>query len=448
MNLGALFLAGVPRPSRVKGALLGAWFFVAVATLWLLKPVRVASLLAHLGATETPYVRLAGVVAIAGAVGLYSTVVNRLSRIAVVRWSNALFAALLVAFFVAMHGWGAWLGQKRAFVWALYVLVELYSAILIGVFWTYANDVVTAAEADALYGFIGLGGILGGVAGGVFVDLFARALGASSLLLVCTGLVLASASLATIVERVVRPPERHPQHRAVRGFARAVQGAREVQASPYLKLIVGIVVAYEVTATLADFGVNVVFEKTYADEATLTKMYGRLGWIVSATAVVGQLVFVPRLLPSKRTALVVPPLVMLASAAGVVVLPVIATVVVLAAADRGLNYSIQQATMESLYVPLGDAQKYRAKAFIDMFVDRAAKALAAFALIAVIQLAGESARTSLAVSFASVFAWFVSARRLGRLWSREYGPSAPRREPTSGEPPARPAEGAPETAPP
>ena len=48
------------RGERVKAALLSSWFFVTVATFWLLKPVRIATLLAHLGARETPYVQARG----------------------------------------------------------------------------------------------------------------------------------------------------------------------------------------------------------------------------------------------------------------------------------------------------------------------------------------------------------------------------------------------------
>lgn len=43
--------------------------------------MRVASLLAHLGARETPYVRLAGVAAVALVVMLYSWMVVRLYRL-------------------------------------------------------------------------------------------------------------------------------------------------------------------------------------------------------------------------------------------------------------------------------------------------------------------------------------------------------------------------------
>ncbi|HXD23525.1 MAG TPA: hypothetical protein VN613_09225, partial [Gemmatimonadaceae bacterium] len=38
-------------------------------------------------------------------------------------------------------------------------------------------------------------------------------------------------------------------------------------------------VAYEFTATLTDFGISVVFQRSFRGEAELAKMYGRLGWI-------------------------------------------------------------------------------------------------------------------------------------------------------------------------
>lgn len=422
MNFGAIALKDLDPSQRLKGALLSSWFFLTVATLWLLKPVRVASLLAHLGAVETPYVRLAGVVTVALVVMLYSAIVDRLSRVAVVRWTNGICAVLLLLFWVAIRLGGAWLGAQRPFVWAVYILVELYSVVIVGVFWTYTNDVCSEVDANKLYGVIGLGGILGGVAGGAFVDAFARPMGPTNLLLVCAVLAGLAAALGSLTEARLRP-----RARAVSGeeqessFADALAGAREVRASPYLLLIVGIVVAYEFTATLTDFGISVVFERTFHDEAELAKMYGRLGWIVSATAFVSQLLLVPLLLPSKRTALLVPPLAMIAGGVVLLACPVAAAAMVLGAADRGLNYSVHQATKESLYVPLTDAQKYKAKAFIDMLVDRAAKALAAFALIAIIQTSGASVPASLGTSFVSIAVWAFAAHRLGTYWDRRSG---------------------------
>lgn len=435
IDFGAILLRGVEREERIKALLLSMLFFLSVATLWLLKPVRVASLLAHLGARETPYVRLAGVATVALVVMLYSYLVDRFSRLTVARAANLFFGALLVAFWLALRLGGAWLGAQRPFIWAVYILVEIYSVVLIGVFWTYTNDVVSEDESNRLYGVIGIGGIVGGIAGGAFVDSLARSVGTVNLLLVCAGLVVASAALFTYTEHRIRPPQRsirdEKKEEDKQALGPALEGFREARRSSYLMLIVGIVIAYEFTATLTDFGVSVVFERAFQDETDLAKMYGRLGWIVSATALASQVLLVPLLLPHKRVALMVPPLVMLAGGLGLLLVPTVAAAILLGACDRGLNYSVHQAAKESLYVPLTDAQKYKAKAFIDMFVDRAAKAMAAFVLIAIIQTAGESVYVTLLASFVSMAIWAVAAYRLGAHRGREREREAARSTPST-----------------
>jgi AAA family ATP:ADP antiporter len=340
--------------------------------------------------------------------------VNRLTRLQVARAAAAIFAAVLVAFWLAIHFGGAALGAKRPFVWAVYILVEIYATVMVGIFWTYANDVVSSDEADRLYGLVGLGGILGGIAGGAFVDALAKPLGAINLLLVCAALVIASGAVATVCERVLHPRPRRASHEPEGGFSAALEGARDVSRSGYLRLLVGIVIAYEFTATLTDFVINVIFERSFSSEGELAKMYGRLGWVASATAVVSQLFLVPRLLPRKRVALLVPPLAMAAAALGTGLFPVVALAFVLGASDRGLNYSLHQSVKETLYVPLSDSEKYKAKAFIDMFVDRAAKALAALVLIGVIARAGLSVRVSIVASLVAVGLWIYAARALGK----------------------------------
>jgi ATP:ADP antiporter, AAA family len=410
-----LLVRSLDRTERTKAALLGSWFFLTVAALWLLKSLRVASLLAHLGARETPYVRLAGVAAVAVTVVVYSVAVRRISRVNIVRAANVLFAAAVVLCWALIRFGGA-LASQRWFVWSVYVLVDVYAVVMIEMFWTYTSDVVSPKEADRLYGVIGLGGIVGGAAGGLLVDSCARLMGAS-LLLVAAGMMLLSAVVGSATESILHPPQRA----VVQGkrLASALEGIQEVKKSRYLMLLVGIVVAYEVTATLTDFSVNVVFERANLSELELTKLYGRLGWIASGTAALAQIVLVPLLLPAKRIALLIPPVVMLASVVGAVILPVLATAFVMVTVDHGLNYSLHQSTRESLYVPLTDAQKYNAKAFIDMFVDRAAKAAASVALLGVIAMSNDLARPALVLSCGSMFLWIRSARRLGAYAPRK-----------------------------
>ena len=406
-------LRSLNRDERIKVALLSGWFFLTVTTLWMIKSVRVAVLLIHFGAKETPYVRLAGVAAVAVTVMFYSAAVNRLSRVGVVRATSAAFSVVLLGLWLTPRIGGASLGATRAFIWAIYILVDVYAVVMIELFWTYTNDVVRRDDANRLYGLIGLGGILGGVAGGSFVDVFTRAIGGSlNLLAVSAGMVLVCAALGSLTEHILRPPPRQRLPADTRADA-SMRGLREVRRSRYLLLLVGIVAAYEFTSTLADFGVNVVFEHTHLGEVELTRLYGRVGWIASTVAVFAQVVIVPLVLPTKRFALLLPPVAMLVCAVGVVIVPVLATVMVMTTVDRGLNYSVQQATREALYIPLTDAQKYNAKAVIDMFVDRAAKAVASLVVLVVIALAGESVRVALLVGCTSTLVWIGSARRLG-----------------------------------
>lgn len=407
-------------PERAKAALLGTWFFLVITTLWLLKPIRNASLLAHLGSGETPYVRLGSVVVVALVVAAYSRVVDRLSRLQVAAGASLLFSAVLVAFWSALHVGGEVLGAQRWFVWAVFILVDIYSTVMVGIFWIYANDVVSRSEADRLYGPIGVGGIVGGIAGGAIVDSLVQTLGHVDILLLCAALGVACGGAAWLCERKLHPVARKVEAAAKgeEGASAALAGAREVLRSPYLLLIVGIVVGYEFAAAMTDFVVNVVFEANFESQDELAQMFGRVGWIVSSTALFSQLVLVPMLLPYKRVALILPPIAMAVATVGMAAAPVVWAAVLLSVADRGLNYSLQQVTKETLYVPLTDAQKYKAKAFIDMFVDRAGKALSALALMAIIEHQGISITSSLVVALGALLLWAISAFFLGRVYRK------------------------------
>jgi AAA family ATP:ADP antiporter len=251
-------------------------------------------------------------------------------------------------------------------------------------------------------------------------------------------LVVASAALVWSTERDLHPRPRPVHDDAAttrrRKTAAAFEGASEVLRSRYLVLIVGIVIAYEFAAAMTDFVVSVVFERAYTDETELAQMFGRLGWIASGVALASQLVIVPLLLPHKRLALLLPPIAMGLASIGLALVPVVAFAIVLSASDRGFNYSLQQATKETLYVPLSDVQKYKAKAFIDMFVDRAGKAISSLALMAVIATSGVSIPISLAVALGAIVVWVIAAALLGPAYARTIAARAP--EPRGAEPAA------------
>jgi AAA family ATP:ADP antiporter len=269
-----------------------------------------------------------------------------------------------------------------------------------------------------LYAPIGLGGILGGIAGGGLTDSLVHWVGPAHLLLACAGCLVVGTALAWANEAILAPPPRVLPARPPSVVNEALEGVQTVLRSEYLLWMVGIVITYEVAATLTDFVVNVILERSLRTETELAQMYGRLGWIAGGVALFSQLVIVPALLPSKRIALLVPPLVMAAATLNLAALPGVAMAIVMAASDRGLNYSLQQITRETLYVRLGDTERYKAKAFIDIFVDRAAKALASVLSLAIMLFTGTSIAVSLALALVALALWTRCAHALGQLHLR------------------------------
>jgi ATP:ADP antiporter, AAA family len=414
-----------PRDGRLHGAqrlevaCLSLWFFVITLALWLLKPIRMAALLAHLGSEELPMLRLGSVLVVGVVVLGYSRVVNRLSRLQVTLGASLLFTLLILSVWCGLWLKGDALGSQRWFVWAVFCLVEAYATVMVTIFWTYTNDVVSRAQADRLYVRIGLGGILGGIAGGTITDSLIHSIGPVHMLLVCAGCVLLSAGLAWAAEALLSPPPRAVVARGERRVvAEELEGAARVLRSEYLLWMVGVVVAYESAAALTDYVVNVIFERSFRGELELAQMYGRLGWIVSVTALLCQLLIVPVLLPAKRVALLVPPLVMAVATLSLAILPVATLALVVAASDRGLNYSLQQVTRETLYVPLDDVERYKAKAFIDIFVDRAAKALGSLTLVIVMLFTGTSLLALLTLALGSLLLWARCAHGLGTSYTQ------------------------------
>jgi AAA family ATP:ADP antiporter len=77
-----------------------------------------------------------------------------------------------------------------------------------------------------------------------------------------------------------------------------------------------------------------------------------------------------------KTALLILPVAVLAGSSGFLIMPALWMGSLLNTVDNGFSYSINQSAKEALYVPTSRDEKYMAKAFIDMFVQRFAKVLA------------------------------------------------------------------------
>jgi len=115
-------------------------------------------------------------------------------------------------------------------------------------------------------------------------------------------------------------------------------------------------------------------------------------------------------------ALMVLPVAILAGSAGFLVFPILWVGSSLNTVDNGFSYSINQSSKETLYVPASKDEKYKAKAFIDMFVQRFAKALAVGVSLIVTSIFVEfdSIRYLSLLTVALIVLWLWAVRFAGR----------------------------------
>jgi AAA family ATP:ADP antiporter len=112
------------------------------------------------------------------------------------------------------------------------------------------------------------------------------------------------------------------------------------------------------------------------------------------------------------------PVAILLGSVGFLVMPILWVGSLLNTADNGFSYSINQSAKEALYVPTTRDEKYKAKAFIDMFVHRFAKVLAVGVSLAITTIFADFASVrwlSLIVLLILVF-WSLAVRYAGRMF--------------------------------
>ena len=112
----------------------------------------------------------------------FAYLVGRMPRQRFVSFGYRFFAVNLVGFFVALT-----LGGPAADLWTgrvLFVWTSVFNMFVVSIFWSVMADVFSAAQGKRLFGFIGAGGTIGGIAGAGLTSSLVGLLGAANLLLV------------------------------------------------------------------------------------------------------------------------------------------------------------------------------------------------------------------------------------------------------------------------
>ena len=161
-----------------------------MASYYTLKPVREAFFLDSEGVGNFPKVHILLVFVTYAAAQFYDS----LARVYRGGWLAArtvpVFAILIVLFWAVLRGSVPGSTTFRVLVWTYYLGVSLYCVFVVAFFWSLTHSVFTPEDGKRNYGVIGLGGILGGAAGGLLTKGLVPLLGSTNMLLVSALLLL------------------------------------------------------------------------------------------------------------------------------------------------------------------------------------------------------------------------------------------------------------------
>ena len=373
-------VASVRSEETTPALLMFAYSFLAMTSYNIVKPITRAQFIEDLGADNLPYVLFAAGVSIGVIMHFYTNAVRRVPRQHVVPVTQAAIVVILVAF---------WALLRTGAVWAtigFYLFGLILGILLISQFWTLANDIFDARQAKRLFGFIGGGASLGGAVGATITATVVEAVGLEQLLLV-SALVLAGC--AAIVLLVLR--RHHVDDAAFDAYERGVGGQeaiRLVSESRPLRILALAVGFAAAGAAVVDQQLSMAADEMGGGSGAAIAAF--LAEVTAYLSIAGFVVQVALISRIHRTvgigfALLLLPLGFSASAAVILGTGALWAVAGARVLGTTLRYTLDKTTREVLFLPLSAELRHRVKPFIDVTMDRFAKAVTALVLLVLIQ---------------------------------------------------------------
>ena len=375
------------------------YFFFITAPYGFIKPLRNANFLNTLGAIKLPLAYLATAIFVGIIVNFHSKLQVRLSRPFLIIFSLMFFTVTCLIFWL-LFPWASsslkWGGYVFFIFW---VWANTFIAVLNAQFWITVNDVFNPREAKRLIGFFVSGGILGGIVGYTIEGYLAKRIELHHLLLIAAGMLVICVFIVFFTfihkQRKKDVPKTDKESREIPRRLNFKACFDTVKSNYYLRLLAAVMAITIAVSTLIDFQYNSVIKVRYSEVEGMASFFGYFNAIVLILPFFLSILLTSNIIRRLgiRATLLLFPLILLACSVGIGVFPLFlgglfGFAMLIKGMDKSLSFSINQSVRELLYIPVSPELKYKAKIFIDMFLNRFAKGIGAVVLLAVTLVAG------------------------------------------------------------
>jgi AAA family ATP:ADP antiporter len=413
----------IKRGEEVISLLLFSYFFLITAPYGIIKSVRDTKYLLDLSALELPFAYLSTALIMGVVVALHSKLQTSLPR-------GLLIISSLVFFIVTCILSGFLFFQRSTWMPIVFwVWATMFILVLMTQFWILVNDIFNPREAKRLIGFFGSGGILGGIAGGLLTGYLGRHI-PDYLLFIAAGMLILNAFVVNLIfinrkqhisekDKSLSKDQNSANKTKDVGFRDCFKAVRK---NYFLTLLAAAVTLTLIVSTLVDWQYKNVFESSVKPTDYIS-YFGFFNAVILIIPFFVQLLMTSNIIKRYgiRWSLLVYPLALFLCTLGIAFFPILIFAFIIKGSDKSLSFSLNQSIRELLYIPISPEIKYKAKIFIDIFVNRFAKGIGALILMvfiflpATVRLSDRIAIVS-TISIVFILAWIVLNVRL----SKEY----------------------------
>ena len=400
--------------------LLFFYFFLMMTAAYVILPLKTSLFLKKLDPLWLPLAYLATAVLMSFVAAFNTRLLQTLNRKRYISLSLLFFTAGLPVFRVLFRTGQTWVSMVFWF-WA-----EVFLAISVIQFWILVNDIYTPRQAKRFIGFFVSGGLLGGVAGSLAASVLSGLIGSEELLLVCPFFLLAGLGIILVLPPnpgEIRPEKEIRKEGAPKSRVGYLQSLRILMKSRYLLLLSGVMLAGFAVSKFIDFQFSHALHDRFTDDER-TAFLGVFYTLLLVASYLLHILLTNRILREfgLRAALFISPVALALGAAFGFFIPAeaVKTMMVwtslMRGADKSLSHSLSQSTREILYIPVPVETKYKAKVFIDLFINKFADAMAALFLLVFFNLLHFSLPQLSILTLAFLLVWAYLNHRI----SREY----------------------------
>lgn len=359
-----------------------AYFFFILSAYYIIRPLREEMGVAG-GVRNLPWLFTGTLTAMLLVHPPFAAMVARYPRKTFVPFANRFFAANLLLFYVLFRTMPAenalWAGR------VFYVWTAVFNLFVVSVFWSFMTDVFTTTQGKRLFGFIGFGGTIGGIAGSGATASLAPLIGPVNLLLISVVLL----ELSTLAVRRLSSSARSSTERAMGSSDNdaiigggVLTGIRQALSNPYLLGICAYMLLFTIGSTILYFQQAAIADRAFTDPGLRTSFFARIDLAVNVLTLLTQMFLTGRIVKALGVAvtLTLLPALSIVGFISLGLIPTVAVFVVFQVLRRAGEYAIARPAREVLYTVMSREDKYKAKNFIDTFVYRAGDQIGAWTM--------------------------------------------------------------------